>query len=90
MPWPLHELLRHKDVETTRDYTHVLNRGRRGVHSPLDQIGQASSMESQGRAGELCGPAGPHKIPDACRRMELKSLNFVGSCSRMHGRNRTT
>jgi len=31
------ELLGHKDVKTTMIYTHVLNRGPKVVHSPLDE-----------------------------------------------------
>jgi site-specific recombinase XerD len=33
------ELLGHASVETTMIYTHVLNRGGRGVRSPLDGLG---------------------------------------------------
>jgi site-specific recombinase XerD len=32
------ELLGHKSVKTTLIYTHVLNRGGRGVQSPLDLL----------------------------------------------------
>jgi site-specific recombinase XerD len=36
----IQELLGHRDVRTTMIYTHVINRGGRGVRSPLDALGR--------------------------------------------------
>ncbi len=42
------EFFGHKDIQTTMVYTHVLNRGGRGVHSPLDRLRKRVSVESRG------------------------------------------
>ena len=37
------ELLGHADVSTTMIYTHVMNKGARGVKSPLDRLEQPAA-----------------------------------------------
>ena len=40
----IQELLGHRDVRTTMIYTHVLNRGGRGVTSPVDRLLPSGSL----------------------------------------------
>ena len=41
----VHELLGHRDVRTTRIYTHVLNRGALGLHGPADRLSPVHKRE---------------------------------------------
>jgi hypothetical protein len=64
------EPLGHKAVQTTPDYTHVLNRGERGVHGPLDRLWKRVCGETLG----VMSP-GPYRTVEEARGMERKWLH---------------
>ncbi len=66
------ELLGHADVSRTMVYTHVLNKGGKGVLSPLDRIEQpqsqyhpAGKQNGRSRARFIQAPAAPTRYPGA-------------------------
>lgn len=59
------ELLGHRDVSTTMTYTHVLNRGGRGVKSPADLLpaGSSPAPGAPGPAVETGAERAPTRRP---------------------------
>ncbi len=50
------ELFGHKNVKTTMVYTHLVKRGGRGVHSPLDRLRMPRRGERAPEPWRSCGP----------------------------------
>jgi hypothetical protein len=46
--------LGHRDVSTTMIYPHVLNRGGKGVHSPVDRLGIDSEPTVTSKGCHTC------------------------------------
>src|SRR6266566_2285771 len=68
------ELLGHRDVRTTMVYTHVLNRGGRGVVSPVDRLVGAASFPAGLGRDSLQPIAGKLGATDSLKRVTSQAL----------------
>jgi len=73
------KLLGHRDVRTTMIYTHVLNRGPAGVHSPLDGLAEGAGV----RVPKLAGPAGGYPV-EARRLTRMGRARWKGENLHAH------
>jgi len=82
------ELLGHRDVRTTMIYTHVLNRGGRGVLSPLDKLQNLGSVsQSEAHAVPVHGkPEASYAAPEAPPPAASYAVHPRGITPREYGR----
>ena len=63
------ELLGHRSVKTTMIYTHVLNRGGRGVRSPADVAGDGFARTTEAGLATSRTPRDPQCSPPSSDRL---------------------
>lgn len=70
----IQELLGHKDIRQTMEYTHVMSVGGRGIRSPADLLGGGPGADGGG-AGSQKVPPGDHRPPNPIRQTDSRSPN---------------
>ena len=70
----IQELLGHKDIRQTMEYTHVMSVGGRGIRSPADLLGGGSDPADGAAGGQKC-PPGDALPPKPIRQTDSRSPN---------------
>jgi len=73
------ELLGHRDVSTTMIYTHVLNKGGRGVRSPLDGLAMHATDSMAGGSAPRSAGAALERRPESASGTPSPSRDAQGS-----------